>query len=56
MHTKVPLWLALNLKQRHKCRIECPHWLDVGKHSELVYTPITLIKALRAKRGLGGVE
>lgn len=32
MHTKVPLWLALNLKQRHKCRLEPPSWLSVGKY------------------------
>lgn len=31
MHTKVPLWLAINLKQRHKCRIEPPPWLSVGE-------------------------
>jgi GINS complex subunit 2 len=31
MHTKVPLWLAINLKQRHKCRIEPPAWLSVGE-------------------------
>lgn len=33
MHTKVPLWLAVNLKQRHKCRIEPPSWLCVGEES-----------------------
>ncbi len=32
MHTKVPLWLAINLKQRHKCRIEAPSWLCVGEY------------------------
>ncbi len=25
----VPLWLAIYLKQRHKCRIVCPNWLSV---------------------------
>lgn len=27
----VPVWLALNLKQRQKCRIVPPDWMDVGK-------------------------
>lgn len=27
----VPVWLALNLKQRQKCRIVPPAWMDVGK-------------------------
>lgn len=27
----VPVWLALNLKQRQKCRIMPPAWMDVGK-------------------------
>lgn len=27
----VPVWLALNLKQRQKCRIIPPEWMDVGK-------------------------
>lgn len=31
MQTQVPLWLALNLKQRQKCRLEAPSWLCVGK-------------------------
>lgn len=34
MHTKVPLWLAINLKQRHKCRIEPPAWLSVDELTE----------------------
>lgn len=25
----VPLWLAVNLKQRQKCRIQPPEWMDV---------------------------
>lgn len=32
----VPLWLAVNLKQRQKCRIQPPEWMNVGeftKHS-----------------------
>ena len=31
MHCQVPLWLAINLKQRHKCRIEPPEWLSAGQ-------------------------
>ena len=30
MRTEVPIWLAVNLRQRHKCRIEPPDWLSVG--------------------------
>ena len=29
---KVPLWMAINLKQRQKCRIQPPDWMQVGKH------------------------
>lgn len=29
----VPLWLAINLKQRQKCRLLPPEWMDVGEHS-----------------------
>ncbi|XP_053556959.1 DNA replication complex GINS protein PSF2 [Bombina bombina] len=28
---EVPLWLAINLKQRQKCRIIPPEWMDVEK-------------------------
>ena len=28
---EVPLWLAANLKQRQKCRIITPEWMDVGE-------------------------
>lgn len=28
---EVPLWLAINLKQRQKCRLIPPEWMDVGK-------------------------
>lgn len=28
---QVPLWLAINLKQRQKCRLLAPEWMDVGK-------------------------
>ncbi|XP_075996370.1 DNA replication complex GINS protein PSF2 [Genypterus blacodes] len=31
----VPVWLALNLKQRQKCRIVPPDWMDVEKLEEL---------------------
>ena len=29
--TEVPLWVAIFLKQRRKCRIQPPDWMDVGK-------------------------
>ncbi|KAG9474801.1 hypothetical protein GDO78_003324 [Eleutherodactylus coqui] len=32
---QVPLWLAVNLKQRQKCRIVPPEWMDVGKLEEI---------------------
>ena len=28
---KVPLWMAINLKQRQKCRIQPPDWMQVGE-------------------------
>ncbi|XP_045843457.1 DNA replication complex GINS protein PSF2 isoform X2 [Meles meles] len=28
---RVPLWLAINLKQRQKCRLLPPEWMDVEK-------------------------
>uniref|UniRef100_H3CV62 DNA replication complex GINS protein PSF2 n=2 Tax=Tetraodon nigroviridis TaxID=99883 RepID=H3CV62_TETNG len=31
----VPLWFALNLKQRQKCRIVPPAWMDVEKLEEM---------------------
>ena len=31
MHSRVPLWLAVHLKQRQKCRIEPPDWMTVGE-------------------------
>ncbi len=31
MPVDVPLWMAINLKQRQKCRIQPPDWMDVGK-------------------------
>ena len=36
--TEVPLWVAIFLKQRRKCRIQPPDWMDVGKitHSIVV--------------------
>lgn len=35
MPLKVPLWLAVNLKSRQKCRLVAPDWLDVEKLQEL---------------------
>lgn len=26
---RVPLWMAVNLKQQHKCKIQAPDWMDV---------------------------
>ena len=31
---QVPLWLAINLKQRQKCRLLPPEWMDVGEDVE----------------------
>ena len=45
---EVPLWLAVNLKQRQKCRIITPDWMDVGEtYKILKYLPSYLeIRAL----------
>uniref|UniRef100_A0A8C5SFF5 DNA replication complex GINS protein PSF2 n=1 Tax=Laticauda laticaudata TaxID=8630 RepID=A0A8C5SFF5_LATLA len=32
---EVPLWLALNLKQRQKCRLVPPDWMDVEKLEQM---------------------
>uniref|UniRef100_UPI00358EB721 DNA replication complex GINS protein PSF2 n=1 Tax=Myxine glutinosa TaxID=7769 RepID=UPI00358EB721 len=32
---QVPVWLALNLKQRQKCRVQVPEWMDVEKLQEI---------------------
>ena len=34
--TQVPLWLAVHFRQRQKCRIECPAWINVEKLEELI--------------------
>ncbi|XP_072373972.1 DNA replication complex GINS protein PSF2 isoform X2 [Scyliorhinus torazame] len=31
----VPVWLAINLKQRQKCRIVVPDWMDVEKLEQI---------------------
>lgn len=33
--TDVPIWVAINLKQRRKCRIQPPDWMEVEKLREL---------------------
>lgn len=38
----VPLWLALNFKQRQKCRIIPPDWMDVGNISFFYFFFISL--------------
>ncbi|XP_077983380.1 DNA replication complex GINS protein PSF2-like [Glandiceps talaboti] len=41
---EVPLWMAVSLKQRQKCRIQPPEWMDVGileaKKQEEIDSPI----------------
>ncbi|XP_004600886.1 DNA replication complex GINS protein PSF2 isoform X3 [Sorex araneus] len=45
---QVPLWLAMNLKQRQKCRLVPPEWMDVEKlekvrdqeRQEETFTPV----------------
>nr|XP_032836136.1 DNA replication complex GINS protein PSF2 isoform X1 [Petromyzon marinus] len=32
---RVPLWLAINLKQRQKCRIQAPEWMSVDRLEQL---------------------
>ncbi|KAK9811560.1 hypothetical protein WJX72_005917 [[Myrmecia] bisecta] len=36
IHVSVPLWLALTLHKRNKCRIEPPDWLEVGRLEEVL--------------------
>ena len=43
---EVPLWLALALKERHKCRIEAPEWMSVD----------TLKQALELEKRIGEFE
>jgi hypothetical protein len=31
MSVKVPLWLALALKETTKCDIQCPEWMTAGE-------------------------
>ncbi|KAL0270670.1 UNVERIFIED_CONTAM: hypothetical protein PYX00_008004 [Menopon gallinae] len=35
MPLRVPIWLAINLKSRQKCRIIPPDWMDLEKLEEL---------------------
>lgn len=35
MPVNVPIWLAVTLKQRNKCKIHCPDWLSVEKLQEI---------------------
>lgn len=35
LSVNVPVWLALNLKQRQKCRIVPPEWMSVEKLEEM---------------------
>ncbi|KAJ9594891.1 hypothetical protein L9F63_013816, partial [Diploptera punctata] len=32
---KIPIWMALNLRQRQKCRIMAPDWMDPEKLEEI---------------------
>jgi len=36
--TEVPLWLAINLRQRLKCEIVLPDWLSVGEYRPPVFS------------------
>ena len=38
--TEVPLWVAIFLKQRRKCRIQPPNWMDVGEWQSVISTII----------------
>ena len=33
--TKIPLWLAINLRQRGLCILHVPEWLTIGIYSSL---------------------
>ena len=36
VEVQVPLWLAVSLKQKQKCKIIMPNWLNVESLSQLV--------------------
>lgn len=38
----VPLWLAINMKQRQKCRIQPPEWMNVGKRKASIEITVCL--------------
>ena len=46
MPVQVPVWLAINLKQKQRCRIQAPDWLNVGQlpcnSNNLVYVRLFL--------------
>lgn len=45
----VPVWLALNLKQRQKCRIVPPEWMDAGKTKNFqINRTVFLIRVCRS--------
>lgn len=41
MPVEVPLWLAVNLKQRQRCHIQPPQWLNVAVLSEKKHAETT---------------
>ena len=54
LQTKVPLWLAMSLKQRQKCRIIAPDWMDSGNQFSLLgfcYTENRICKSVWKKIG-----
>lgn len=42
MPTSVPLWLAVSLKKQHRCHIQPPEWLNIGKYMHTA-TPFSLL-------------
>ena len=41
---EVPLWMAIMLKQRLKCRIIPPNWMDVGRCFNTSWISVLTIK------------
>ncbi|KAF0990694.1 hypothetical protein HZS_6472 [Henneguya salminicola] len=47
LSTLVPIWVAITLKQRRKCRIECPSWMFSGiRNFIIIQDNLTEIKNL----------
>ncbi|KAI9014797.1 Psf2-domain-containing protein [Gaertneriomyces semiglobifer] len=44
MKQKVPLWLALTMKRKHRCRIQPPDWMDVDSLKQKIEEETTYME------------